>query len=66
MQITLSDNPKTQETVMAKGQQRTNKQTKKPKSVEKKPSGPKYLRSSEGIQSAKLGEHKGQPKPAGK
>lgn len=47
---------------MAKGQQRTDKQTKKPKSVEKKPSGPKYLRSSDSLQGAKLGEHRSKPR----
>lgn len=51
---------------MAKGQQRTNKQTKKPKSVEKKPAGPKYLRGSEMGQSLPLGEHRSKPKGQGK
>jgi hypothetical protein len=49
---------------MAKGQMRSNKETKKPKGVGKKAEGPKYLRSADAM-SSKLGEHKGQ-KPAGK
>ena len=51
---------------MAKGQQRSSKQVKKPKSVEKKPSGPKYLRSGETLQTASLGEHRSKPKGVGK
>ena len=51
---------------MAKGQQRANKQTKKPKSVEKKPSGPKYMRGSEMLQATALGEHRAKPKVKGK
>lgn len=51
---------------MAKGQQRGNKQPRKPKAVEKKPAGPKYLRSGDGIQTAQLGEHRARPKTPGK
>ncbi len=51
---------------MAKGQQRSNKQVKKPKAVEKKAAGAKYLRSGEGIQATQLGEHRARPKTGGK
>ncbi len=44
---------------MAKGQQRPGKQDKKPKAVEAKPKGPKYLREGEGLQPVKLGEQRG-------
>jgi len=56
---------------VTKSQKRSNKEARKPKSVEKKPDGPKYLKESEGIQSMKLGEqklgeHKARAKTAGK
>ncbi len=38
---------------MAKGQKRSTKEPRKPKSNEKKPTGPKYLRAPELVQSAK-------------
>lgn len=43
---------------MAKGQSRSNKETRKakdPQKKEKKQSGPKYLRDTEPLQMAKLG-----------
>jgi hypothetical protein len=40
---------------MAKGQKRSNKEQRKPKSEEKKPTGPKYLRPAELVQFAKAG-----------
>ena len=45
---------------MAKGQMRTSKQTKKPKTAEKpdKKAGPKYLRTSEIGQTSRLGAQK--------
>lgn len=51
---------------MAKGKDRPAKQEKKAKSVEKKPSGPKYLRDGDALQGKGLGEHKGGKKPGGK
>jgi hypothetical protein len=38
---------------MAKGQKRSSKEPRKPKSDEKKPAGPKYMQPAELIQSAK-------------
>jgi len=40
---------------MAKGQKRSSKEPRKPKSDSKKQSGPKYLRPPELVQTAKLG-----------
>jgi hypothetical protein len=40
---------------MAKGQKRSTKEPRKPKSDEKKPAGPKYLRPPELVQLAKPG-----------
>ncbi|MCW5696480.1 MAG: hypothetical protein KIS96_07050 [Bauldia sp.] len=51
---------------MAKEKNRPSKQVKKPKTVEKKPSGPKYLRDGGGFQSGGPGTAKGATKPAGK
>ncbi len=44
---------------MAKGQKRSNKEPKKQKSGDKKKAEPKYLRSSDLGQSAKLGTTRG-------
>lgn len=51
---------------MAKGQQRSSKQQKKPKTAEKKPAGPKYLRQSELLQAGTLGAQRSPRKPAPK
>lgn len=47
---------------MAKGQKRSNRETKKLKSTEKKPVGPKYQRPPELGKIAKLGD----PRPSQK
>jgi hypothetical protein len=47
---------------MAKGQKRSTKEPRKPKSDEKKPTGPRYLRAPELVQSAKPGASRPSPK----
>jgi hypothetical protein len=47
---------------MAKGQIRSTKEKKKPKSTDKKNDLPKYMRSSELVSSAKPGQGQGQKK----
>lgn len=47
---------------MAKGQKRSNKEQRKPKSEEKKQTGPKYLRPPELVQLAKDSARSAGPK----
>ncbi len=47
---------------MAKGQKRSNKEQRKLKTADKKPTGPKYLRPPELVQTAKLGAPRPGPK----